>query len=275
MTFPAELIEKLKEAVANKKQFTFLIGAGLSAESGVPTFRGKDGFWVIGSKNYHPQEMATKQMFDIQFDEVWKWYLYRISECKDVKPNSGHYALVHFENLLDKFSLISQNVDGLNLRAGSSVQNFYPIHGDLTFMRCSEECTSNLYYLPAELKKARTKDQPLSDYDKSLLKCPNCGEVTRPHVLWFDEYYNEEFYKYNSVQHIALKTDVLFTIGTMATTNLPNQVFATAYHNGALLIDINIEENPFSDALSKSTNGYFLKGKSGEILPLLYQAITQ
>lgn len=273
MDIPKDLILKLKKAHQENKKFTFLVGAGLSAESGIPTFRGADGFWVIGSKNYHPQEMATKQMFDVEFEEVWKWYLYRISACAKAKPNSGHYALVHFENLLNNFALVSQNVDGLNLRAGTSVDNYYPIHGDLTFMRCSSNCTTSLYYLPNELK-SREKNKPLSPNEIDLLKCPNCGARTRPHVLWFDEYYTEEHYRFNSVQQIALQTDVLISIGTTGTTNLPHQVFATAYQNKALMVDINIEENAFSDALSQTSNGYFLQGKSGEVLPLLYKAIT-
>lgn len=273
MIIPTSLVDSLKKAHTEEKQFTFLVGAGLSAESGVPTFRGKEGYWVVGSENYHPQEMATKAMFDKKFMEVWKWYLYRISEAEKVSPNPGHYALVHFENLLKKFALISQNVDGLNLRAGSSVKRFYPIHGDLNFMRCSLECTSNLYYLPIELKARKTKED-LTEQELVLLKCPSCGALTRPHILWFDEYYNEAFYKFNSVQQIALQTDVLISIGTTGTTNLPNQVFATALHNGAIIVDINIEENPFSEALKNYKNGFSLVGKSGELLPLLYQEIS-
>lgn len=274
MNIPQELITTLKLAHKENKHFTFLIGAGLSAESGIPTFRGKDGYWIIGSKNYHPQEMATKKMFNQNFEEVWKWYLSRIVAYHDSTPNSGHYALVHFENLLGNFSLVSQNVDGLNLRAGSSVQNFYPIHGDLTFMRCVRECTKDLYYIPEDIKN-KPKNSAITPENLQSLICPSCGSKTRPHVLWFDEYYNEDFYKFNSVQNIALKTNVLVSVGTTGATNLPNQIFATALHNGALMIDINIEENPFSNSLKNYKNGYFLKGKSGKILPLLYKAISE
>lgn len=265
---PKELIELLLHHKQANSHFTFLIGAGLSAESGIPTFRGDDGYWTIGSKNYHPQEIATRYMFNKHPREVWTWYLDRINGCMDAKPNSGHYALVHFENLLkNNFSLISQNVDGLNLRAGSSFDNFYPIHGDLTFMRCHFECSRTLYEIPKEIKGIKAEH-----VNPKSLDCPKCGRLCRPHVLWFDESYDEEFYKLYSVLSISQKTDVLITVGTTGTTNLPNQIFEQALLNNALVVDVNPNENDFGNQLKSYDKGYTLRENSGIVLPLLYQA---
>jgi len=145
---------KIKDALHTKCKVLFLVGAGISAESGIPTFRGFDGFWTVGSKNYTPQEMGTLEMFQRTPIEVWKWYLYRKKLCAKAAANEGHKALVKFEQLLkDRFALVSQNVDGLHRAAGNSATKTYLIHGDLTYMRCSENCSDDLYELPKELEE--------------------------------------------------------------------------------------------------------------------------
>lgn len=266
-----DLIEILKQAKKDQKHFTFLIGAGLSAESGIPTFRGEDGYWIIGSKNYHPQEMATQAMFIKHPKEVWEWYLSRIKAYGRSKPNDGHYALVELEKHLEgQFSLVCQNVDGLNLKAGSSLDNFYPIHGDLTFMRCFRECTDELY----PIKTAFTINQDITDETYHRLKCPKCGSIARPHLLWFDETYDEKFYRLETVLHIAEKTDVLFTIGTTGTTNLPYHIFQTAWQNKALIIDINLDDTMFSQVLYGYENGYVIREQSGTALPKILNRMT-
>ena len=96
-------------------------GAGISAESGIPTFRGPEGYWTVGSKEYHPQEMATNRLFRQQPWDVWQWYLYRTSVCARAKPNRGHAILVELEQRLqDRFLLITQNVDNLHILAGKA-----------------------------------------------------------------------------------------------------------------------------------------------------------
>ena len=113
-----DIVQKFKDSRGN---ITVLTGAGISAESGIPTFRGRDGYWTIGSKEYHPQEMATFHMFTRRPLDVWAWYLYRKTVCAEAVPNAGHRALVELETLfLDRFCLITQNVDGLHLRAGNT-----------------------------------------------------------------------------------------------------------------------------------------------------------
>ena len=102
----------------------------------MPTFRGKEGYWTVGSRNYHPQELATREAFSHMPDEVWRWYLYRRSVCRRAAPNAGHMALVRLEERFgERFALVTQNVDGLHLRAGSSRERTFEIHGNIDYLR--------------------------------------------------------------------------------------------------------------------------------------------
>lgn len=258
-----------------EQTITVLTGAGISAESGIPTFRGPEGYWTVGAKEYHPQEMATYAMFSKYPDEVWKWYLYRLSVCRAVEPNPGHLALVEMEQILqDRFTLITQNVDGLHLRAGNSMERTYQIHGNVAFMRCVNECQQRLTPLPSELYE-REKDQALSDDDKALLSCPDCGAPTRPHVLWFDESYDEHYFKFESAVAAAGQTDVLIVAGTSGATTLPNHVANLVFQKGGTIIDINIEKNPFTDMAICSNNGTFLNMSCSDGLAKILAAIKQ
>ena len=250
-----------------------LTGAGISAESGIPTFRGPEGYWTVGSKEYHPQEMATYAMFMQHPDEVWKWYLYRLSVCGNAKPNRGHLALVEMEQQLhDRFTLITQNVDNLHLRAGSSPERTFQIHGNVFFMRCTNECQQHMYPLPSELLP-RDKDQALSDQDNKLLSCPDCGVGTRPHVLWFDECYDEHYFKFESAMAVAANTDVLIIAGTSGATTLPNHIANMVYQNKGTIIDINIEQNPFTELALNSVGGEFLNMSCSEGLDKILSRI--
>jgi len=262
-----DLKAKLTE-LAKKGRVTALTGAGISAESGIPTFRGPEGYWTIGSKEYQPMEMGTYTMFRREPDEVWLWYLYRRGVCRRSEPNPGHLALARLEELLgDRFTLITQNVDGLHLRAGNSLERAYQIHGNIDYMRCARECSTNVYPIP-ESVPAKARGEALTDSDRQALCCPKCGGPARPHVLWFDEYYNEEHFKFNSSLYAAAQTDLLIIVGTSGTTNLPTQVAGTAQERGGLLIDINIQRNPFSE-FALDNGGYFLQQPSGAALPEL------
>ncbi len=126
-----------------------LTGAGISAESGIPTFRGAEGYWVVGSRNYMPQEMATHAMFLRAPEEVWRWYLYRFGVCREARPNAGHLALVELERALGhRFHLVTQNIDGLHQRAGASPERTSCIHGDAGFVRCAAGCRPDKLPLP-------------------------------------------------------------------------------------------------------------------------------
>ena len=264
---------KLSQLAAKRARVTVLSGAGISAESGIPTFRGPEGYWTIGAREYFPEEMATQTMFRQQPDEVWRWYLYRRSVCRRAKPNKGHLALARLEAAInDQFTLITQNVDGLHLRAGNSLQRTYQIHGNIDYMRCANECSAAIYPIPPQMP-LKGKDDPLSNTDRQLLRCPKCGGPTRPHVLWFDEYYNEDYYKFNSSLRAASQTDLLIVVGTSGATNLPNQVAWTTQQRGGLIIDINPQSNPFSKVAVQS-GGYFLQHPGGEVLPELVDSLV-
>jgi len=275
--FSKELRDIIVDKLKGNRKVSFLVGAGLSAESGIPTFRDKDGFWTSGSKNYTPQEIGTKKMFDVNANEVWRWFLYRFSLIQDSKQNDGHVFLSKVEQLLpSRFSLISQNVDGLHFKPESFIKNLFLIHGDLRFMRCSDECTRELFDIPKELfVTKRTRATPLTYEESQLLVCPNCGEMTRPHVLWFDETYNEHQYHLHKVLRIAKGTGLLFIIGTSGATNLPQMVVDNTIKRQGVVIDINPNENLFSERLENVKNGYSVRATSSEALKELYELIKQ
>lgn len=269
-----EIRNVLHEIGQGAGNITVLTGAGISAESGIPTFRGPEGYWTVGSKVYQPQEMATFHMFCQMPDEVWKWYLYRMGVCGAAKPNPGHLALVAMEQHFgDRFTLITQNVDGLHLRAGNTLARTYQIHGNVFFMRCSLECSEAVYPIP-EAVQAKTKDAGLTDSDREHLRCPLCGARSRPHILLFDESYNEHHYHFYSSLKAAQQTALLIVVGTAGATNLPNQVAREVYQRDGVIIDVNIETNPFAQLAEKSTIGFFIQEPSASALPSILEAMT-
>ena len=246
-------IDKVVACMVSSKKIVLLTGAGISAESGIPTFRGNDGYWTKGSKNYHPMELATLSAFHQQPELVWEWYHYRRGVCNNANPNPGHYAIAKLEKLItqlnndQEFHLITQNVDGLHLRAGSSMEKTYQIHGNTDYMRCVNSCTKGIYPIPV---------------DQLLPLCPECEALARPHVLWFDELYNETFYKIETVSRLASDLSLLFVIGTTLQTNLPYRVVMSALYRKVPIIEINPEP------VGVGERGLALfREKSGEILP--------
>jgi NAD-dependent deacetylase len=267
---PAQLVSR---ALTRAGQVVFLTGAGVSAESGVPTFRGREGYWTVGSKVYQPQEMATRAAFAAMPDEVWRWYLYRRTVCRAAEPNGAHHALVELERALgDRLLLVTQNVDGLHLRAGSSPGRTYQIHGNIDFMRCAGAHGSEPERIPDQVPAVGPGD-PFPDEARPLLICGRCGEPTRPHVLWFDEYYDEALYRFESSLAAAAAASILVTAGTAGATNLPNQMVAVAGRAGALLIDINPDPNPFA-RVAEAAGGLWLRGPAGSEVPRLAELLV-
>ena len=253
-------------------RITVLTGAGISAESGIPTFRGPEGYWTVGSQVYQPQEMATFSMFTLQPDEVWKWYLYRMGVCARAEPNPGHLALAEMERRFgDRFTLLTQNVDGLHLRAGNTLARTFQIHGNVFYMRCSQECSEAVYPIPGGVR-AKTREEHLTDSDRALLRCPLCGARSRPHILLFDESYNEHHYHFYSSLDTARQTALLIVVGTAGATNLPNQVARAVYQRDGVILDINIETNPFAQLAESSLQGFFLREPSATALPAVRAA---
>lgn len=261
------IAERIAMCLDKGRKVSFLVGAGISAESGIPTFRGKDGYWVSGSKNYRAQEIGTKRFFNIASHEVLKFYLYRKSITAFAKPNTSHFMLKEIEGLLgDNFALISQNIDGLHKKAGNSLERTYLVHGDHDFMRCGDDCTTELYPFPENIQlKGRKKDE-LTEKEIEILKCPKCGEDLRPHVLWFDEYYNEKFFRKDSVLRISKETGLLFILGTSGETTLPQVIARNVLSKNGMVIEVNIDESYFSTLLKDKKHGISIRSESSPFL---------
>jgi NAD-dependent deacetylase len=250
-----------------------LTGAGISAESGIPTFRGQDGYWTVGSTVYHPQELATHAAFRRIPVDVWQWYLYRRAVCRRAQPNAAHDALVRLEQGLgDRFRLITQNVDGLHLRAGQSIDRSYQIHGNIDFMRCADACSPehaiDLTPIPDPLDDIGA-GQALTEAQVALLQCPHCQGRARPHVLWFDESYDEPLFRFQSSIDAATRAALVLVVGTSASTTLPWHVVEIAARQGAAIVDINIEHNPFARIAEGVDIGCAVRSPAAHIIPAI------
>ncbi|MFW6049656.1 MAG: SIR2 family NAD-dependent protein deacylase [Myxococcota bacterium] len=272
---PAD-IEALLDAVDPQAgPVLWLTGAGISAESGIPTFRGPQGYWRVGSRNYHPRELATRAAFGAIPDDVWSWYLYRRSVCRGAAPNAAHRALAELEErLADGFLLVTQNVDGLHLRAGNSTERTYQVHGNIDFMRCADECQPEAVPIPAGVPASWEKGRPLGEAERRLLVCPRCGARARPHVLWFDEVYDEAHFRFESSLEAAARTPLLVVVGTTGATNLPLHVGALVARRRAPMLVVNPEPNPFSEMAEQAGTGAFLQGSAGRWVPPLAARIA-
>lgn len=252
----------------------WLTGAGISAESGIPTFRGREGYWRVGSESYRPEELATLDAFREMPDEVWSWYLYRRGVCRSAKPNTAHRALVRAEQRAgDRFLLVTQNVDGLHLRAGNTRERTYQIHGNIDFMRCTRACLSAPVLVPEEIDIQWAKGRPLSDRERERLKCPSCGALARPHVLWMDETYDEQNFRFQSSIGAATAASLVVVVGTTGATSLPMHIGTIAAQRRIPILAVNPEPNPFSELVRRTGSGAFLAGTAGEWVPQLVDAL--
>jgi NAD-dependent deacetylase len=273
----AQLSEQLAALLERERpeHVVIVTGAGISAESGIPTFRGPEGYWTVGSREYHPQEMATQKAFLEMPREVWRWYLYRKGVCNAAAPNPAHFALARLEQALgDRFTLVTQNVDGLHLIAGNSPERTLQVHGNTDYMRAIEGDRRPLP-IPAAMPRLGRED-PLTDEAWALLVTPD-GRRARPHILWFDEYYEEELYRSDSALEAATRCDLLVVIGTSGAAAIPYHMAAVALKNDSLVIDINPDPNPFSEhALDRArvNRGLWLRGTGTRWVPELVEGLT-
>ncbi len=267
-------LETLLDQAAGKP-ITFLTGAGISAPSGIPTFRGKGGFWTIGSTVYRAQELATLAHFRTDPWDVWAWYLYRKATCDQATPNVAHLALANVEAQLgERAHLVTQNVDGLHTRAGSRQDRIYEVHGSGRLMRCARRCTLSRFPIPESVVLPEA-GHPVDEASQALLVCPNCGGMARPHILWFDEYYDERLYRSQTALHAVASSGLFVTIGTSGATSLPNYAVQIANEAGAVVVDINPEPNPFRRNAEHSDRGTFLDGDATQAVPALCDLIRQ
>jgi len=247
----------------NRNLFTFLTGAGISADSGIPTYRGIDGIWIKGTQFHKPEEFGTYKYFKEHPEEVWQYSLFRKKMFENAEPNESHREIVEIENLLeDKFHLITQNIDNLHRRAGT--KRIYEIHGNNREIKCSNGC-KEIVHLPDEIK-AKDIDEDLTANDIELLKCKECSSWMRPNILWFDERYDEKTNKRFSSLKIAKNSGILFIVGTSGATNLPMAIAETTLKYGGTIVDINTEDNLFTKLIKDKKNKIIIRGTSTENL---------
>lgn len=281
------LLASITQALARPGECLILTGAGISAESGVPTFRGKEGYWVVGSRHYHPQELATRGAFSRMPAGVWAWYLHRLRVCRGARPNAAHEAITDLAALLGaRFLLVTQNVDGLHDRAGTPRERTYEVHGNIAWMRCWSGC-EGLSPVPETLVAsadgallgASTGLGEGAEHGRSAppegLRCGGCGGWMRPHVLWFDESYDEERFRFDSSLRAADSAALLVVVGTTGTTNLPLQIGQRAARRGLPMLVINPEPNPFAELAAAVPDGAFLQGTAGEWVPRVAAHVRQ
>lgn len=231
----------LKERLAVARSITILTGAGISADSGVPTFRGAEGLW----RNFLAEDLATPEAFDRDPRLVWEWYNWRRELIATKNPNPAHDAIAELERRCAQFWLITQNVDGLHRTAGS--QRLSEIHGNIWMVRCTAcgQVTEN-------------RDVPI----QILPICRDCRNLLRPHIVWFGESLAEEDLQrsYTALQ----ASDLCLVIGTSGVV-YPAAGFASiAKEAGAFVAEINLDPTPQTDLVDLS-----LQGRAKDIVPLL------
>jgi NAD-dependent deacetylase len=168
--------------------------------------------------------------------------------------------------LADRFLLLTQNVDGLHLRAGSSAERTWQVHGNLHWMRCAAECTPALLPVPEACAGPPPGERSRSD-ETALLRCARCGSWMRPHVLWFDETYDEPRYRFESALEAAQRAALLIVVGTSGATNLAVHVGGIMAQRGAAIVDVDPAPNPFAALAQASPVGCFMAGAAAAVLP--------
>ncbi len=233
---------EVRERLARARSVCVLTGSGISSESGLPTFRGHNGLW----RNKRVEELASPQGFMRDRRLVWTWYNERRAAHQKAEPNAGHRALAALEEKVRDFTLVTQNVDSLHLRAGS--KNVLELHGNLRQARCSRCGT----------RRSLEGGMPLDEIDHA------CGGAYRPDIVWFGESLPEEVWL--RAVAAAERAEVMLVVGTSGLVN-PAAMLATHYARpGALIVEVNPEDTVISAAA-----GVTLRGTATEVLPGLVE----
>jgi len=220
------VVEVVADWLRSATSVAVLTGAGISAESGIPTFRGPGGVW----KTYRAEELATPEGFARDPKLVWEWYDWRRSVIAEAQPNAGHRALAEVERRVPRFTLITQNVDGLHDRAGS--KNVLKVHGDIWTVRCTS-CEK-------ERRDLRPRLEQIPPY------C-SCGEMERPGVVWFGEGLPEGVWE--QAVRATREADLFFVIGTSAVVHPAAGLVYLAKSSGAKVVEINVDDTPVSSTV--------------------------
>ena len=238
---PETLVETLRGAYS----VAVLTGSGISAESGVPTFRdAQTGLWA----RYDPMELATPEAFTRDPRLVWEWYAWRRKLVEGASPNTGHEALAELERHVPEFTLITQNVDGLHRRAGS--QRVIELHGNIMRSMCSRE---------------GVVAEPRGDDPEVPPTCLRCGAILRPDVVWFGETLPQKALE--EAFMAAHNCDLFFSIGTSSLVQPAASLPFEALRGGVSVVEVNSDETPLTRHVE-----YGLRGRAGEVLPALVRA---
>ena len=250
MPFPPDLIQLLH--VSN--HIAVLTGAGVSAESGLQTFRetaSSAGSTQALWSQYRPEDLATPEAFERNPELVWGFYAMRRLKAGEVKPNPGHHALAEMGLHTPKFTLITQNVDGLHQKAGST--GVIELHGNITRIKCSHGCGVFTEW---------------EDIPGRVPTCPTCGAKLRPDVVWFGEMLPRA--ELEAAQEAARNCQVFFSIGTSGLVQPAASLAWLARRSEAVVVEVNTEETPLTASVD-----YFLQGKSGGVMPELVRQVWE
>jgi NAD-dependent deacetylase len=238
----ATALQRLRSA----RRVVALTGAGISAESGVPTFRdAQTGLWA----KYRAEDLATPEAFLTNPRLVWSWYVWRRQLTEQAQPNPGHAALVQFQERFAEFTLITQNVDGLHARAGS--RDVIELHGSIATTLCFDE---------------RIPIADFTDDGQTCPRCPGCGAWLRPGVVWFGE--NLPRAALERAERAAASCEVLLSIGTSSLVQPAAGLPLLAKRHGALLIEVNPSPTPLTPHADE-----VVSGPAGQVLPQLMQQL--
>jgi NAD-dependent deacetylase len=209
-----------------------ITGAGVSAESGIPTFRGKDGYW----RNLDPLKLATPEAFARDPKLVWDWYRERRKRIRDAQPNAAHRAVAKLAQYANDFLLVTQNVDDLHARAGLPLLKIVQIHGNIFVTRCSR----------CEFSRRERANE-----DADLPRCPHCSALMRPGVIWFGEQLDQD--RIGIVERFLAgrRRDYIIVVGTTATFGYIVDWALRASADGGQLIEVNLEETPLSQLATR------------------------
>jgi len=235
-------MREVRARLATARAVTVLTGAGISADSGVPTFRGADGLW----RNFRAEDLATPEAFARDPRLVWEWYNWRRELIATKKPNPAHYAVAELERRLERFWLITQNVDGLHRTAGS--QKLSEIHGNIWKVRCTR-CS----------RVDENREVPIA----ILPSCAACGGLLRPHIVWFGESLASEDLD-RSYEALG-RCEVLLIIGTSGIVYPAASFAPVAKAAGAFVVEINLDPTPHPELVDVS-----LQGRAKDVVPELF-----
>lgn len=238
------LDKKALQKFSSATSIIFFTGAGVSAESGIPTFRGKDGIW----NKLKPEELANFDAFLKNPELVWEWYKHRKQIVHESKPNPAHTTISDFQNIFSTVEVITQNIDNLHKRAGS--KTVYELHGNIERNYCI---------------KCKTFYNDEVVFSDSSPKC-KCGGLIRPDVVWFGEYLPQD--EFLASEKAASEADIFVVVGTSAIVYPAASMIYIAKEGGAYIIEINVQRTEISSIADQS---FF--GKAGEILPDIYNEI--